>query len=71
MNLARTLIAGGILLIAAGVVLLLLQRLNIPLGRLPGDVVWQRRNTTVYFPWVTCLALSALGSFLLWLFSRR
>jgi hypothetical protein len=71
MNLPRTLIASGVLLIAIGVVLLLLQRMNVPLGRLPGDIVWQRRNTTVYFPWVTCLALSAIGSLLLWLFSKR
>ena len=71
MNLGRLLIFAGLVLIALGVVVVLVNRLNLPLGRLPGDVVWRGRNTTFYFPWVTCLILSLLGSLLLWLFSRR
>ena len=71
MNLGRMLIYAGLILVALGVLVLLTSRFNLPLGRLPGDVTWRGRNTTVYFPWVTCLVLSVVGSLLLWLFSRR
>lgn len=71
MNLGRLLIFSGIVLIALGAVVVVLNRLNLPFGRLPGDVIWRGKNTTVYFPWVTCLILSALGSLLLWLLNRR
>ena len=71
MNLGRLLIVAGMALIALGLLALAMSRLNLPLGRLPGDIVWRGRNTTVYIPLVTCLLLSLLGTLLLWLFSRR
>ncbi|MBV8833746.1 MAG: DUF2905 domain-containing protein [Acidobacteriaceae bacterium] len=71
MPLAKLLILCGLLLVALGVCLMILTRLHLPLGRLPGDITWRGRNTTVYFPWVTCLVLSLLGTLLLWLFSGR
>ena len=40
------------------------------LGRLPGDIFVQRGNSTVYFPLVTCLAVSAALTLLAWLFRR-
>lgn len=71
MNLGRLLIIAGVALIALGVLVVIVNRLNLPLGRLPGDVVWRGKNTTFYFPWVTCLLLSLLGTLLLWVFNRR
>ena len=71
MNLGRFLIYAGFALIGLGVAVLLLARLNLPLGRLPGDVVWRSKTTTIYFPWVTCLVLSILGTLILWLLNRR
>lgn len=71
MSLGRLLIVAGVVLIAAGVVVLLLERAHLPLGRLPGDVIWRGKNTTVYFPIVTCLLLSLLGTLILWLMNRR
>jgi Protein of unknown function (DUF2905) len=71
MNTGRLLIVAGITITAAGVLILLAGRLNLPLGRLPGDIVWRGKNTTIYFPWVTCLLLSALGTLLLWLLNRK
>jgi hypothetical protein len=70
-SLGRLLISAGLILVGLGVLALLLSRLNLPLGRMPGDIVWRGRNTTVYFPIVTCLLLSLLGTLVLWLFSRR
>jgi hypothetical protein len=71
MNAGRLLIVAGLTIAAAGVLVLLAGRLNLPLGRLPGDVVWRAKNTTIYFPWVTCLLLSILGTLLLWVLNRR
>ncbi len=71
MNLGRLFIIAGLVLLGLGVAIVLLNRLNLPFGRLPGDVVWRGKNTTVYFPWVTCLFLSLLATILLWLVNRR
>lgn len=71
MYIARLLILTGVALIAVGAFLMLLNRLHIPIGRLPGDLVWRSGRTTFYFPWVTCLLLSVIATLLLWLIGRR
>ncbi len=71
MNLGRFLIVVGLVLAGAGLFVLGANKLNLPLGRLPGDVIWRGKSTTVYFPWVTCLLLSVLITFVLWLLNRR
>ncbi|HEY2134882.1 MAG TPA: DUF2905 domain-containing protein [Xanthobacteraceae bacterium] len=65
---ARFLILLGLVIVAVGLSWPLLTRLG--LGRLPGDVVFQRGNFTFYFPVVTCILVSVLASVLLWLFGR-
>ena len=37
-----------------------LMMLGVPLGRLPGDLVFRRGNITVYVPIVTSIAVSLL-----------
>lgn len=71
MNLGRLLIFSGLLLALLGVVVMALAKLHLPLGRLPGDLVLRGKRTTFYFPIVTCLLLSLVGSLLLWLINRR
>jgi H+/Cl- antiporter ClcA len=63
-------IAGGVLMVL-GLAAMALNKLNLPLGRLPGDIVWHGKNGVVYFPWVTCLVLSLLGTLAMWLLRRR
>ena len=67
----RALIIAGLVLVAAGILVTLGERLPIRLGRLPGDIVIKGKNSTFYFPLVTCLLLSALFTVVSWLFSRR
>ena len=68
-ELGRPLIVVGAVLLLAGLFLTFGPR--IPgLGRLPGDIVWRRGNTTVYFPIVTCIVLSLLLTLLFSLFRR-
>ena len=71
MHIGRFLVVAGLALVALGLLFILFERLNLPIGRLPGDIVWRGRNTTVYFPIVTCVLLSLLGTLILWLFNRR
>lgn len=60
----------GAMLVVAGVVVMLLGRLNLPLGRLPGDFVYRGKNTTVYFPLATSVVVSVVLSILLYVVSR-
>lgn len=65
-DLGRILISLGLLLVVIGIVLAGLSRLNIPLGRLPGDLHWQGRGWSFSFPLATCVLLSVVISLLLW-----
>src|ERR1022692_2324678 len=69
-SIGRTLIALGIVILVLGVVLTLGEKLPIRLGRLPGDIVIRGKNSAFYFPLVTCLLVSVVLSFLLWLFGK-
>ena len=71
MPLGRLLITFGIILIVLGAAVILLGKFHLPPGRLPGDIVWRGKNSTFYFPVITCLLLSVLGSLLLWILNRR
>jgi len=64
----RALIVIGLVSVAVGVVLTIFP---IRLGRLPGDIVVRGKNTTFYFPLVTCLLISVVLSLVFWLFNRR
>ena len=64
------LIYAGAGLILLGLLVIAMDKLGFPLGRLPGDIVYRGRNSTVYFPIATCVLLSAALSLLAWLFRR-
>jgi hypothetical protein len=51
-------------------VLVLFGRMNIPLGRLPGDIVYRGKNTTFYFPLATSILLSVVLSVVLYFIGR-
>ena len=71
MSIGRTLIALGLIILAIGVLFTISEKLPIRLGRLPGDIVIRGKNSTFYFPLVTCLLLSVVLSIVMWLFRRR
>ena len=69
-DVGKVLIAFGLLIVLAGVVLVLVGR--VPwLGRLPGDIHFQRGNFTFYFPLATSLLLSVVLTLILYFFGRR
>jgi hypothetical protein len=69
-ELGKILIGLGFLLLVAGVVLVLLGRTNLPLGRLPGDIVYRGKNSTFYFPLATSILVSLLLSLVLYVVGR-
>ncbi len=69
-HIGRIFLAIGMVFAVIGIVLLLSNR--IPwLGRLPGDILIQRKHFTFYFPLVTSILISLLLTLLLWLFGRK
>lgn len=70
MELGKLLIFIGVFLVVAGFVVMLLGRMNFPLGRLPGDFLYRGKNTTLYFPLATSVVVSMVLSILLYLLSR-
>jgi hypothetical protein len=64
------LIVAGVILVAIGLVVSFSNRLPIHLGRLPGDIRIEGKNSAFYFPLTTCLLLSAIVSLVMWLLRR-
>ena len=62
----RALIALGVILVAVGI----LVQAGVPIGRLPGDIIIRRGNSTFYFPMVTCLLASIVLSLVMALLRR-
>jgi hypothetical protein len=60
----------GVVLFAVGTVLILLGRTSLPIGRLPGDIFYRGKNTTIYFPLATSLLVSVVLSLVLYLINR-
>lgn len=68
---ARSIVILGLAITALGLIVWLIERANIPLGRLPGDFVWRGKNTTVYFPLATSVLASLVLTLVMWLLRRR
>jgi hypothetical protein len=45
-------------------------RTHLPIGRLPGDIVYRGKHTTFYFPLATSILLSVVLTLVLWLVGR-
>ena len=63
----KLLVLFGIVMVAVGLLLVLFGRTHLPLGRLPGDILYRGKNTTIYFPLATSLLLSVVVSLVLYL----
>lgn len=73
-SIGRLLVISGAALFLLGLIVILAGRLDLPFGRLPGDIVFERDNVTVYAPLVSCLVASVVLTILLnlifWLLRR-
>jgi hypothetical protein len=68
MDVSRTLIILGLVLVAVGLLWPFLGRMG--LGRLPGDIAIERDGFRLYIPIVTSLIVSVVITLLFWLFRR-
>jgi uncharacterized protein HemY len=64
--LGKLLVVIGVVIAGAGLVMMM----GFPLGRLPGDMIYRRGNTTFYFPLTTSILASVMLTLLLWLLRR-
>jgi hypothetical protein len=62
------LLGAGLLIV--GGALMLLGRTHLPLGRLPGDIIYRGKSTTFYFPLATAILVSLVLSMVLYLIGR-
>jgi len=60
----------GVALVVIGGIVILLGRTGLPLGRLPGDVLYRGKNATFYFPLASCILISVVLSIILFLIGR-
>lgn len=68
--LGKILIIIGLFIIILGILFLFAGR--IPwIGRLPGDIVIERRNINIYIPITTSIILSILLTIIFWFLSKR
>jgi hypothetical protein len=66
----KVLVGLGAILVLAGIVVMLVGKSHLPLGRLPGDIVYRGKNSVFYFPLATSILLSIVLSLVLYVISR-
>jgi hypothetical protein len=69
-ELGRLLVILGLALVVIGGITMLLGRSGVPLGRLPGDILYRGKNTTFYFPLASSILISVVLSVVLFLIGR-
>ena len=69
-DLGKLLIGFGLVLVVVGGVVMLLGRANLPLGRLPGDIVFRGKHTMFYFPLATSVVVSVVLTILMYVVGR-
>ncbi|MCG6970538.1 MAG: DUF2905 domain-containing protein [Gammaproteobacteria bacterium] len=68
MNISRLLIIFGIVLVILGLAWPVIQKIG--LGRLPGDIVYEKDNVRFYFPIVTSIIVSLILTLIFWIFRK-
>ena len=69
-EMGRLLVITGIVLAVMGGIVMLLGRTGLPLGRLPGDVVYRGKNTIFYFPLASSILISVVLSIIVFVIGR-
>ena len=69
-HIGRSLIIVGLIISAIGALLLLSGKIPL-LGKLPGDILIQKKNFTFYFPLATSIIISVILTLLFWIFGRK
>jgi hypothetical protein len=62
----KLLVVVGLIVAAVGALIIA----GVPIGRLPGDLIYRRGNATFYFPLVTSIVVSVVLTVLMAIFRR-
>lgn len=69
-TLGKMLIVLGLIITLTGLLFVFFDK--IPwFGRLPGDFSYEGKKVHIYFPLTTCILISLVITFILWLLGRR
>ncbi|MGO9379663.1 MAG: DUF2905 domain-containing protein [Dissulfurispiraceae bacterium] len=69
-QLGKLLITIGAVIIVLGLIAIIFGKLP-GIGRLPGDIVVQKKNITFYFPIATSIIISLLLTIIFWFIGRK
>jgi hypothetical protein len=69
-DLGKLLVLLGGIVVVVGLALILIGRTHLPIGRLPGDMVYRGKNTTFYFPLATSIVISVVLSVLMYVIGK-
>jgi hypothetical protein len=69
-QIGKMMIAAGLFIAFAGLVLIVAGRLGLPFGNLPGDITYQKKNITVFAPFGTMIVVSIIITVILNVLSR-
>jgi len=69
-EIGKMMVALGLVIVVIGAVFMLFGRTNLPIGRLPGDILYRGKHTTFYFPLATSILVSIVLSLVLYVIAR-
>jgi hypothetical protein len=69
-EIGKMLVVLGLVVSVAGLVFMLMSRAHVPIGRLPGDIVYRGKHTTIYLPLATSILVSVVLTLVLYLVGR-
>ncbi len=68
-HLGKILVLFGVIMVIVGLILIFADKIPF-LGKLPGDIVFKKDNTTIYIPIVTMIVISILLTIILNIFRK-
>lgn len=66
-ELGKLLLVIGVILVAVGALMISGVKMLFRLGHLPGDIAYQGRHGSFYFPIVTCIVVSVALTLIFWI----
>jgi hypothetical protein len=69
-EIGKNMIFIGIVIILIGIILTFSDKLPFEFGKLPGDIVYKKEDSTFYFPIMTSVVISMVLSFLFYIFEK-
>jgi hypothetical protein len=69
-EIGKMLIFLGLVVAALGLVFMVVGRTNLPVGRLPGDIVYRGKHTIFYFPLATSILISVVLTLVVYILGK-